>query len=37
LLALDGPLKEMLGEVIRQPDGSIGWVRAGGRLYVRQS
>jgi CubicO group peptidase (beta-lactamase class C family) len=37
LLALDGPLKEMTGEVLRNPDGSIGWVRAGGRLYPRQA
>jgi CubicO group peptidase (beta-lactamase class C family) len=36
LLATDGPLKDMLCEVVRQPDGSIGWVRAGGRLYARK-
>jgi CubicO group peptidase (beta-lactamase class C family) len=37
LLVLDGPMKEMLGEVLRNPDGSIGWVRAGSRLYPRQT
>jgi CubicO group peptidase (beta-lactamase class C family) len=36
LLVLDGPLKEAKAEVIRRPDGSIGWLRASGRLHVRQ-
>jgi hypothetical protein len=37
LLATDGPMKDALFEVVRQPDGSIGWLRAGSRLYARNS
>ena len=36
LLAADGPLKDMLVEAVRRPDGSIGWLRAGSRLYARE-
>ena len=36
LLALDGPFKDAKAEVIRKPDGSIGWLRMSGRLHVRQ-
>ena len=36
LLVLDGPAKDTLGDVIRKPDGSIGWLRFGGRLHVRK-
>jgi CubicO group peptidase (beta-lactamase class C family) len=37
LLVLDGPAKDALAEVIRTPDGSIGWLRFGGRLHVRDA
>ncbi len=33
LIAVNGPMKDALVDVIRQPDGSIGWLRAGGRLH----
>lgn len=36
LLALDGPFKDAKAEVIRKPDGSVGWLRMSGRLHVRQ-
>ena len=34
LLALDGPMKDARGDVIRKPDGIIGWLRL-GRIYKR--
>jgi CubicO group peptidase (beta-lactamase class C family) len=34
LLALDGPMKNARGDVIRKPDGTIGWLRL-GRIYRR--
>jgi CubicO group peptidase (beta-lactamase class C family) len=34
LLALDGPMKDARGDVIRKPDGTIGWLRL-GRIYRR--
>jgi hypothetical protein len=37
LLVLDGPAKDGQAEVIRRPDGSIGWIRFGGRLHVREA
>jgi CubicO group peptidase (beta-lactamase class C family) len=37
LLVMDGPLKDTKADVIRQPDGTIGWLRVGGRVYVRQA
>ena len=37
LLILDGPYKDDTIEVIREADGSIGWLRMGGRIYKRQS
>jgi len=37
LLALDGPAKGSVIDVVRKPDGSIGWLRAGGRIHVRQT
>jgi CubicO group peptidase (beta-lactamase class C family) len=37
LLVLDGPFKDMLVDVIRDPDGAIKWMRAGGRIYGRKS
>jgi CubicO group peptidase (beta-lactamase class C family) len=36
LLVLDGPAKDTLGDAIRNPDGSIGWLRFGGRLHTRE-
>ena len=35
LLVLDGPAKDTLGDVIRKPDGAIGWLRFSGRLHKR--
>ena len=37
LLVIDGRFKDTLTHVIRQPDGSIGWLRVGGRLRARGS
>jgi CubicO group peptidase (beta-lactamase class C family) len=37
LLVTDGPAKDTLGDVIRKPDGSIGWLRFGGRLHARKA
>ncbi len=36
LLILNGPAKESTVDVLRRPDGSIGWLRMGGRLLKRQ-
>lgn len=36
LLVLDGPAKDALGDVIRRPDGTIGWLRFSGRLHQRE-
>lgn len=36
LIALNGPMKDALVDVIRLPDGSIGWLRIGGRLHQRR-
>jgi hypothetical protein len=36
LLVMDGMMKDGMGEIIRKADGSIGWLRFGGRLHVRQ-
>ncbi|MCA9936167.1 MAG: beta-lactamase family protein [Anaerolineales bacterium] len=35
LIGINGPMKDALVDVIRQPDGTIGWLRVGGRLYRR--
>jgi CubicO group peptidase (beta-lactamase class C family) len=37
LLVLDGRFKDSVADVIRNPDGSIGWLRFGGRLRARES
>lgn len=37
LLILDGSAKGLKGDVIRKPDGSIGWLRFGGRIHVRKA
>jgi CubicO group peptidase (beta-lactamase class C family) len=36
LLVLDGRMKGATLDVIRQPDGSIGWLRVSGRLHRRR-
>jgi CubicO group peptidase (beta-lactamase class C family) len=36
LLVLDGRAKDTLGDIIRKPDGAIGWLRFGGRLHIRE-
>ena len=36
LLITDGPSKGGILEIIRRPDGSIGWLRFGSRLHERQ-
>jgi CubicO group peptidase (beta-lactamase class C family) len=36
LLVLDGPDKDSIGDAIRRPDGSIGWLRFSGRLHERE-
>ena len=36
LLVVDGPAKDTLGDAIRRPDGSIGWLRFSGRLHERE-
>lgn len=35
LLVLDGPAKNETADVVRRPDGSIGWLRFGGRIHRR--
>jgi hypothetical protein len=35
LVVLDGPMKDGTADVVRKEDGSIGWLRAGGRIYRR--
>ncbi len=37
LLVLDTRFKDAVGDVLRRPDGSIGWLRITGRLHERQS
>jgi hypothetical protein len=36
LLVVAGPGEGNQVDVIRKPDGSIGWLRSGGRIYRRQ-
>ena len=36
LLVLNGPSKDRTIDVLRNPDGSIGWLRFGGRINKRQ-
>jgi len=35
VIALDEPFKDAQGEFLRNPDGSIAWLRIGGRLHSR--
>jgi hypothetical protein len=34
-MATEEPLKGLTAEFLRNPDGSIAWLRLGGRLYRR--
>ena len=36
LLVMDGPYADTTADVIRKEDGSIGWIRASGRIHVRE-
>jgi hypothetical protein len=36
LMMLDGSFKNEMADVVRTPDGAIGWLRIGGRLYRRR-
>jgi CubicO group peptidase (beta-lactamase class C family) len=36
LLVLDGPYKDAKMDIVRLPDGKIGWLRASGRIHVRE-
>jgi CubicO group peptidase (beta-lactamase class C family) len=36
LLMVDGPFKGELADIVRKPDGSIGWLRVMGRIRVRE-
>jgi CubicO group peptidase (beta-lactamase class C family) len=35
VITLDEPLKNVRGEFLRNPDGSIAWLRLGGRIHAR--
>ncbi len=37
LVVLEGEYRDGLAEVLRKSDGSIGWLRFGGRIYERRS
>ncbi len=37
LLVMDGPFKDATAEIVRKPDGSIGWLRASGRIHKREA
>ena len=37
IIVLDGPLKDARGEVLRGADGSIAWLRIGGRVHRREA
>jgi hypothetical protein len=32
---IDPPMKELQGEFLRHPDGTIAWLRWGGRIHAR--
>ena len=36
LLVMDGPYADTTADVIRNEDGTIGWIRFGGRIHVRE-
>jgi CubicO group peptidase (beta-lactamase class C family) len=35
-VVLDGPMRDTFGEFLRDPDGTIVWLRFGGRIHARQ-
>jgi CubicO group peptidase (beta-lactamase class C family) len=37
IIVLDGPLKDARGEILRRTDGSIAWLRIGGRVHRREA
>ena len=37
LLVMDGPFKDATAEIVRKTDGSIGWLRASGRIHKREA
>jgi CubicO group peptidase (beta-lactamase class C family) len=37
LVVLEGPFEGVTGDFSLQPDGSVAWVRLGGRIYPRQT
>ena len=36
LIVIDGPFKDTTLDVVYKPDGSVGWMRSGGRLVARR-
>jgi hypothetical protein len=36
VVALHEPFKNTRGEFLRHPDGSIAWLRIGGRVHARE-
>jgi CubicO group peptidase (beta-lactamase class C family) len=36
IIVLDEPMKDSRGELLRNPDNSIAWLRLGGRIHARQ-
>ena len=36
LIVTDGPFKDTRAQILRAPDGEIGWLRFGTRIHVRQ-
>ena len=37
LLVLDGPYKDSMEDILRMPNGSIGWLRVSGRIHARET
>jgi hypothetical protein len=37
LMMLDGAFKNQMADVVRTPEGEIGWLRISGRLYRRST
>jgi hypothetical protein len=37
LLVLDGPYGDSIADILRMPDGSIGWLQASGRIHAREA
>jgi hypothetical protein len=36
LIVTDGPFEDTQVQILRRPDGQIGWLRFGSRIHVRQ-